>query len=270
MERVQFHSQQDGSSEACLDSFDGSDISEDELRGVDAAADYPPLEAAPDTSSHSFCVGERLDNSNDWSGSSSDETSEDASNHYDLHSTLSGTQQSKTASESNRRDIRGMSVSVSDGVYQVTQRNVSANSQLAKTKERAEVNGKLEVEESALSDVSSDDTDSSCGEHKVRYDSVTADSWEAKEGEDSARVSSDDQRTSVEQRSSPHRASAGGQSSSPLPTQHASDSPENTANPDEGLETMCLCKCVCIGVCVSVHVRAQMCVHVFVCVCLDA
>lgn len=87
MEHVQFHNQKNGSSEASWDGLEGSENSEDELLMPAASASsssplYPPLEAAPDTSTRSFCLGENLEqdhNPSDTSGSSRQETTEEDS-----------------------------------------------------------------------------------------------------------------------------------------------------------------------------------------------
>lgn len=72
MEHVQFHGPQDGSSEACWDSMEGSETMEDDLVVTEAGPpavplSYPPLEATPDILTHTFSLEENFESSNDSS-----------------------------------------------------------------------------------------------------------------------------------------------------------------------------------------------------------
>ena len=72
MEHVQFHGPPDGSSEACWDSMEGSENTEDDLVVTQAGPpaiplSYPPLEATPDILTHTFCLEENFESSNDSS-----------------------------------------------------------------------------------------------------------------------------------------------------------------------------------------------------------
>lgn len=266
MEHVQFHSQQDGSSEVCWDSMEESENSEDDLVVTEAGPPaippcYPPLEATPDILTRSFCLDESFESSGD-SIHQSESTSGGISKEHNLFpSTLEYSQKtahniencdqqqhSKQKPKRERTEHADSTVGplISETEKQTLKEEGSGLLKPALTaREREEMRSAVvertdqDTEQGTLQqDYSSDDggfsrTSATTQERQQQDDkneNSTQHNTAVKEGLRQRTASSSPQEEEEDDRNSG--------SSSPCPAL----SQEETADAEEGLETLCLCK----------------------------
>ncbi|KAL8559615.1 hypothetical protein ACOMHN_008326 [Nucella lapillus] len=245
MEHVQFHSQQRGSNEASWDGVEGSENSDDLLMPSTAASPlYPPLEAAPDISTRSFCLGENLDqkhSTTEESGSITEESSDD-----DSYSLSSCRRRSQDNEDSAKLTLRKSSTGRKFTEKEWAESKLDGFSSSTVKQSEEQDSGKTYniFTQESLSD-ESDESEEESSDERVNSDKTGAleslSPVQKPETEKGVGVDGSHGQNASHKLPSPPNGGAGdGRSSSQSTSQPSAELARSGTGSEEGLETLCL------------------------------
>ncbi|XP_070180486.1 lysosomal-trafficking regulator-like [Littorina saxatilis] len=260
MEVVQFHSQQDISSETCWDSMEGSENTENEL-AIDevnrpaSSPHYPLLEATTDTPTRSFCLQGSSESSDGFTQSGivtsdvadiineNNQAAVQTSESVDLSTQTSGNQQIMRQNSKNKSNRSSTSTQRSL-VLESSRLEQTSSPRGVGTEDEEPWSDSVEKIQEAFADAglsSGEDSESdksslsSEGRHGAVGNSVEQDSTDQEDVRDSTTLSDSSQQVRASLTEQVEEAS---RSSSPSSVTHERP---GTPGDQEGLETLCLC-----------------------------